>query len=155
MPLPIVSGEFRLVADPDLRFAPSGVAVASFRVAANSRKKVDDEWVDDKVCWLSVTVFKQMAENVVESLSKGDLCFLSGRLQTEDWEDKEGNKRQTYRVVADTVGPALNFATAKVSRVERSSGGQSGGGGQAQRASGTADEENPWVTPSNPDDPPF
>jgi single-strand DNA-binding protein len=146
--LPNITGEFRVVAgDPELRFAPSGVAVCTMRVVANSRKKQGDEWVDDKVCWLKVTCFKRLAENVAESIKDKNLITVSGRLQTEEWEDKEGAKRQSYVIVADNVGLALNLSPAK-------SLGSSEGGSGASRSRGTeSGGTDPWQMPD--DEPPF
>lgn len=147
--LPIIQGEFRAAADPELRFAPSGIAVASLRAVASKRKKDDSgEWVDDKTCWIRVTAFKQVAENIVESITKGDLFILSGKLSTDEWEDKEGNKRISVEVVADSIGPSLAFATAKVSKTQRREGGE-----QQQQGNQQQDQ---WSTPpSQDDDPPF
>lgn len=140
--LPTITGEFRAVADPSLRFTPAGMAVADVRVAANSRKKDDSgEWVDDKVVWLTVTAFKKMAENMAESVVKGSLISVTGRLQTEDWETKEGEKRQTYRVLADTVAMSLAFDAAIVQKAERKAAEPRG--------------EDPWAAPPSSDEPPF
>lgn len=152
--LPIIQGEFRAAADPELRFSPSGVAVGSVRAVAAKKKKNDStgEWEDDKLCWIRVTCFKQLAENLVESISKGDSFVLVGKLSTEEWEDKDGNKRTSVEVVADFIGPSIAFATAKVTRAQRAGGGD--GGGQPQQAAGA----DPWQTPAPagaPEDPPF
>lgn len=155
MPLPIVNGEFRLTADPELRFAPSGVAVGSVRLVANSRKQDNGEWVDDKTLFLDGVLFKQYAENVVESLTKGMLVLVSGRLQTEQWE-KDGEKRSKVSLLVDHIAPTLQYSTVKVTKVERTSGGgqSSSGGGQQSRPSAPADD--PWATPAGvSDEPPF
>lgn len=155
--LPTVQGEFRVAAEPSLRFSPGGMAVGSFRAVASSRKKTDDgEWVDDKTCWVTVTGFRKIAENMAESLEKGDLVVVVGKLQTEDWEDKEGVKRTSMNIIADFVGPALTFIPAKPMRTERSSGGQSGG----QSSGSRTQDEDPWATaPSSSggqaEEPPF
>lgn len=156
--LPIVQGEFRVVADPELRFAPSGIAVGNVRLVANSRKKDQNgEWQDDQVLWLDGVIFKQYAENMVESISKGDLVFMSGRLQTEQWE-KDGEKKSKTTVMIDHIGPTLMYATAKVSKAARSQGG-GGQSGQQQRGAAVdrpAADVDPWATPSNQgDEPPF
>jgi single-strand DNA-binding protein len=140
--LPVISFEGRVVADPELRFSPSGMAVAKIRTVSNSRKRQEDgTWVDDKACWLDVTCFKTMAENVVESLSKGDLVVVTGKIQTEEWE-KDGVKHSKIACIADTIGPALTFKAAKVQSTERASG----------PASAPADD--PWTT-GNTGEPPF
>lgn len=147
--LPIITGEFRAVADPSLRFTPTGMAVAEFRVAANSRKFDEEtkQWVDDKVVWLTVVAFKKLAENVAESVVKGSLVTVTGKLQTEDWETKEGEKRQTYKVIADTISMSLALSPAKVMSGARSEG--------ASRSSGPP-ADDPFAAPAGGgDEPPF
>lgn len=149
--LPRVVGEFRAATDPTLRFTPSGMAVAEFRAVADKKKKDDTtgEWVDDKVCWLTITCFKKLAENVAESVVKGTLVNIEGTLQTEDWETKDGEKRQTYRVLANTVGISIAFNPAKSQAGERASGG-------VTRAASADDD--PFATPApaaQGDEPPF
>jgi single-strand DNA-binding protein len=144
--LPIVTvSEGRVVADPELRFASTGTAVGKFRVVANSRKKNEQgEWVDDKLLWINVTCFQQLAENVAESIRKGDLVSVTGRLQTDEWETQEGEKRSQTVIIADQVAASLRFRTIRHSegRVERS-----------QKADPDAD---PWATtPPKDDEPPF
>lgn len=114
--LPEVSMEGRLTADPDLRFSPSGVAVGSFRLAANSRKKNEQgEWVDDRVLFLDVVCFKQLAENVAESLRKGDLAMVTGRMSLDQWEDSQtGEKRSKASLAANSVG--LSLAMRQIDR---------------------------------------
>jgi single-strand DNA-binding protein len=153
--LPSVSGEFRIVADPELRFTPAGKAVASARIVANSRKKEGDQWVDDKVCWLNLTVWDKPAENLVETFQKGDLILIvGGRLETREYETREGEKRTSLDLTASDFGPALRFASAKITKTQRSSG--EGQTGQQQSSSGgtTAPAEDPWTT-STGDEPPF
>ena len=144
--LPVVTGEFRLVDDPELRFSPSGVAVGSARLVANSRKKVNDEWVDDKVVWLRLTAFKKLAENLAESFTKGDLIEVSGKLQTEEYETREGEKRQSYTVIADRLAVPIVFNPARPMKADRPA---------ASAPSSPA--EDPWASaaPSQSDDPPF
>lgn len=159
MTLPTVTGEFRVAGDPNLRFAPSGVAVCNLRAVASSRKKVDEEWVDDKSAWVNLTGFKKQAENMAESLQKGDLVTVIGKMNTEDWEDGEGNKRTSVNILVDSIGPAVTWTPATVHRTERSSGGSSAGqrsgGGGASRSSGPP-AEDPWAAPpAGQEDPPF
>jgi single-strand DNA-binding protein len=154
MYLPTVAAEFRAVADAELRFAPSGVAVAKVRAVASKQKKNDaGEWVDDKDCWVSVVAFKRLAENMAESILKGDLFVVVGKINTEDWEDKDGNKRTSINVVADHIGPSLTFNPAIPQRTERASGG-GGGGSKASSQDG-----DPWAAPdpagNKTEDPPF
>lgn len=154
--LPYINGEFRAAADPELRFAPSGVAVGKIRAVASKRKKNEnDEWVDDKNCWVNVTCFKQLAENIAESIQKGDLFVVSGTIETDDWEDRDGNKRTSINVIANNIGPSLAYATARVAKTERR---QNDGGGQRQATRSTSrDDNDPWGTSSNDDsgEPPF
>lgn len=146
MTLPIISGEFRVGTDPELRFTPSGVAICTLRAVAGSRKKVNDEWVDDKSCWLSFITFKQQAENMAESFKKGDEIVVTGKLQQNDWVTSEGNKRTSYEVVVDSIGMSAKWSTVSSVKAERASGNQS-----SQAAS---TQEDPWTTPQS-DDPPF
>lgn len=150
--LPTVFGEFRVVADPELRFTPSGKAVGNVRLVANGRKKNEaGEWVDDKVVWLNGTLWDTAAENMVESVTAGMLVEVRGRLETREYEDREGNKRQSYDLALDSLTPSLKYATAKVSKVERS-GGTGGGSGAAAPA---APADDPWAAPKQDDEPPF
>lgn len=156
MPLPTVFGEFRLVADPTLRFAPSGVAVANMRVVASKQKKNDQtgEWSDDKVCWLNVVCFKQAAENVCESLVKGDLVEVRGQLETREYE-KDGEKRTSLDVIAESVTPSLRFATAKVTKAQRQAGSQPAASAPASAAVGGGGSD-PWASPGGDgSEPPF
>jgi len=154
--LPSVVGEFRVVADPELRFAPSGVAVGSIRLVANSRKlnKQSGEWEDDKILWIDGVCFDKKAENMCESVMKGDLVVINGRLHTEEWEDRtSGDKRSKISMQIYDIGPSLAFATAKVSKTERVQGQ-----GTAPAASGgtsAAPAADPWATPPAGDEPPF
>lgn len=110
--LPRVAVEGRLVAEPELRFSQSGVAVARLRVVAADRRRNEHsgEWEDGDTLWLDVTAFKQLAENVVESLVKGDLVIVTGKLRTEEWTDRDTQaKRSKVTMVADSVGPSLQF----------------------------------------------
>lgn len=142
--LPHISMECRAGADPELRFSASGVAVAKIRVVASSRKKEGDSWVDDKSCWLNVTCFKKTAENLVESIKKGDLLMVEGRLELQEWE-KDGEKKQAYAVLADTIGPSLAFKGAKIIDTDS----QSSGGGRPAAAA----DNDPWA--GGNDEPPF
>jgi single-strand DNA-binding protein len=117
-----------LVADPELRFTPSGQPVAQFRVASTPRINVNGEWKDGDALFMTCNVWRQAAENVAESLQRGMRVILSGRLKQRSYETKEGEKRTVYEVEVDDVGPSLRNASAKVNRVQRS-GGQGGGFG--------------------------
>src|SRR5690349_11299243 len=107
-----------LVDDPELRFTPSGAAVANFRIASTPRTfdKQTNEWKDGEGLFLTCTVWRQAAENVAESLTKGMKVIVQGRLKQRSYETREGEKRTVYEVDVDEVGPSLTFATAKVNR---------------------------------------
>lgn len=148
--LPIVTGEFRVVDDPELRFTPAGKAVASFRLAANSRKKNEStgEWEDDKTCFLNADCWERVAENVAESITKGALVTVKGRLETRTYENRDGEKRTSLDLHVDDIGASLRYDPAKVMRSERRSEGS------APAASAPADD--PWASPPpSSDEPPF
>jgi len=146
--LPQVSGEFRVGAEPNLRFAPSGTAVCRMRAVASSRKKQDDgTWADDKTAWVDLVGFKKLAENMAESFKQGDLITVTGKLQVEDWEDKDGNRRKSVNVVVDTIGMSASWTPVAAIKAERQSSG-----GQSSRQ---APAEDPWQTPPQTDEPPF
>lgn len=161
--LPLLNGEFRLAADPELRFTPSGKAVANGRIVASSRKKNEQtqEWEDDKECWLNMTVWGAPAENFVETFEKGDLIvIMNGRMETRSYETREGEKRVALEVTVDSFGPSLRYASAKVTKTQRQGGGNGGSaasqgssGGQSQAAPAEAPQD-PWAAPQS-DDPPF
>jgi single-strand DNA-binding protein len=113
-----------LVADPELRFTPSGVAAASVRIAVTPRMRDNStgEWKDGETVWLSGTVWRQYAENVAESLTKGTRVIVIGRLKQRSYETREGEKRTVYEVEIDDIGPALRYATAKIQKASRSAG---------------------------------
>jgi single-strand DNA-binding protein len=158
-----------LVDDPELRFTPAGQPVAKFRVASTPRylDKNTNEWKDGDSLFLTCNVWRQAAENVAESLTRGMRVIVSGRLRQRSYETKEGEKRTVYEIEADDVGPSLRNASAKVNKVARSSGnggGQGGsGGGQGGRSSGggqggSGQDPDPWASDSGgnySDEPPF
>ena len=111
-----------LTADPDLRFTPSGAAVANFTVASTPRSfdKQRNEWVDGEALFLRCAAWKQLGENVAESLTKGMQVIVQGRLKSRSYETKEGEKRTSMELEVDAIGPSLQFATATVNRVGRS-----------------------------------
>lgn len=143
--LPLVTMEGTVVNDPELRFSPSGVAVGSFRMVANGRKfdKDKNEWVDDKVLWMRVVCFRQLAENAVESLRKGDLAVVVGKISTDEWTDDQGQKRSALQLLADSVSASLQFRSIPH------------GSGRAERTSADAPTEDPWATGGSSVDPPF
>jgi single-strand DNA-binding protein len=127
-----------LVDDPELRFTPSGAAVANFRIASTPRTldRQTNEWKDGDALFLSCSVWRQAAENVAESLQKGMRVVVQGRLKQRQYETREGEKRTVVELDVDEVGPSLKYATAKVARTTR----QGGGGGY----SGGGDD--PWAS---------
>lgn len=149
MSLPTITGVGRATGDPELRFAPSGIAVCKVNLAFNSRKKdASGQWVDDQVCFLYATAFKGLAEHLAESVSKGDEVIVSGRLQTRQYE-KDGEKRTSVELILDSIGPSLTFATAKVTRASKDGGSRSGGRSEdpwesAAPASGFQDDTPPF-----------
>ncbi|MET9343493.1 single-stranded DNA-binding protein [Nonomuraea sp. NPDC003804] len=134
-----------LVNDPELRFTPTGQAVAQFRVASTPRfmDRQTNEWKDGESLFLTCNVWRQAAENVAESLQRGMRVIVQGRLKQRSYETKEGEKRTVYEVEVDEIGPSLRNATAKVNRTSR----QGGGGGF-----GGAPADDPWAsaTPAPP-----
>ena len=141
-----------LTDDPELRFTPSGAAVAKFRVASTPRfmDKASGEWKDGEPLFLACNVWRQMAENVAESLQRGSRVIVSGRLRQRSYETKEGEKRTVYELEVDEIGPSLRYATAKVQKMSRSSGGGGGfgssGGGQGGGGGGGFANDDPWAT---------
>jgi single-strand DNA-binding protein len=131
-----------LVDDPELRFTPAGQPVARFRVASTPRFRDNNtgEWKDGDSLFLTCNVWRQAAENVAESLTRGMRVIVSGRLRQRSYETKEGEKRTVYEVEVDDVGPSLRNASAKVNRVARSGGdgGYGAGSGQGQRGQGSS-----------------
>ncbi|APQ42180.1 ssDNA binding protein [Mycobacterium phage MrMagoo] len=127
--LPIVTIEGTLTADPDLRFTQSSAAVANLNIACNTRRKnpQTDQWEDGDTTFVRGTVWKKLAENVADSLKKGDRVLAQGTLKQNNFTDKEGNKRSTLELEISDIGASLRFATATT---ERSSGGNGGGGRQ-------------------------
>jgi single-strand DNA-binding protein len=155
-----------LVEDPELRFTPSGQAVARFRVASTPRFRdnTTGEWKDGDSLFLTCNAWRQSAENVAESLTRGMRVIVSGRLRQRSYETKEGEKRTVYEVEVDDVGPSLRNASAKVNRAARANGnGNGGGGGQGGGRPGGAPasaggDADPWAVDSAggySDEPPF
>lgn len=150
-----------LVADPELRFTPSGAAVANFRVASTPRvlDKATNEWKDGESLFITCNVWRQYAENVAESLTKGMRVIVTGRLKQRSYETREGEKRTVVEMDVDDVGPALKSATAKVNRVQRDGGGGFGGGSGGGSSAASASSDDPWASgPSGGagfDEPPF
>jgi len=147
-----------LVDDPELRFTPSCAAVAKFRIASTPRylDRQTNEWKDGEGLFLTVNIWRQMAENVAESLQRGMRVMVQGRLKQRSYETKEGEKRTVYEIEADEIGPSLKLATAKVNKTSRGGGGGAGGGFGGGAAGGGG--EDPWASPPSggfSDEPPF
>lgn len=146
MSLPTLNGTARLIEDPELRFAAgSGKAVIKVRLAFNARKKdAQGNWVDGDSFFINGTAFDQAAENIAETLQRGMEVVVSGRLRTESWETKEGEKRSTPSLLIDSIGPSLRFATAKVTKASGGSGSGRQDFNQAQQQSAPA--ADPWAS---------
>jgi single-strand DNA-binding protein len=136
-----------LVDDPELRFTPSGAAVANFRIASTPRTfdRQTNEWKDGEALFLSCSVWRQAAENVAESLQRGMRVVVQGRLKSRQYETREGEKRTVFEIDVDEVGPSLKYATAKVTKTTRSGGG---GGYQGGAQGGQQQAGDPWATPA-------
>jgi single-strand DNA-binding protein len=158
-----------LVDDPELRYTPTGQAVAKFRVASTPRFRdnASGEWKDGDSLFLTCNVWRQAAENVAESLQRGMRVIVYGRLRQRSYETREGEKRTVYEVEVDDVGPSMRNASAKVTKSNRSSGGFGGGSGGssgsggASGATGARAQEDPWAADAGSfgegtsDEPPF
>ncbi|MDT0527541.1 single-stranded DNA-binding protein [Micromonospora sp. DSM 115977] len=140
-----------LTDDPELRFTPSGAAVAKFRVASTPRfmDKASGEWKDGEPLFLACTVWRQAAEHVAESLQRGARVIVSGRLRQRSYETREGEKRTVIELEVDEIGPSLRYATAKVQKMSRSGGGGGGfggGGGGGGQGGGGGNFDDPWAS---------
>ncbi|GAB19666.1 single-stranded DNA-binding protein [Gordonia effusa NBRC 100432] len=163
-----------LTADPELRFTPSGAAVANFTVASTPRTfdRQTNEWKDGEALFMRCNIWRDAAENVTESLTKGSRVIVSGRLRQRSFETREGEKRTVVELEVDEIGPSLRYATAKVNRASRGGGNGGGGfgapsGGGANRGGGGSGQpaaaEDPWGSApassgsfgANNDEPPF
>lgn len=168
-----------LVADPELRFTPAGAAVANFRVASTPRRfnSQTNQWEDGEAMFLTCNVWRQAAENVAETLTKGMRIIVTGRLKQRSFQTREGENRTVFEIDVDEVGPSLRYATAQVNRNPREGGGNFGGqqgggqggysqggfgsqqgGGQGgfggqQSSSQSAPASNPWNSDQTNDDP--
>jgi single-strand DNA-binding protein len=139
-----------LTDDPELRFTPSGAAVAKFRVASTPRTldRASGEWKDGEPLFLQCNVWRQVAENVAESLHRGARVIVTGRLRQRSYETREGEKRTVFELEVDEIGPSLRYATAKVQKMQRSggSGGGYGSGGGNTPSQGGGYADDPWAT---------
>ncbi|MEV5836682.1 single-stranded DNA-binding protein [Nocardia sp. NPDC052112] len=145
-----------LTADPELRFTPAGAAVANFTVASTPRvfDRNSNEWKDGEALFLRCNIWREAAENVAESLTRGARVIVSGRLKQRSYETREGEKRTVVELEVDEVGPSLRYATAKVAKASRGGGGgggfgSGGGGGNFAPAGGgggsrSGADDDPW-----------
>jgi single-strand DNA-binding protein len=144
-----------LTADPELRFTPSGAAVANFTVASTPRifDRQSSEWKDGEALFLRCSIWREAAENVAESLTRGSRVIVTGRLKQRSFETREGEKRTVFEVEVDEIGPSLRYATAKVNKASRSGGGGGGFGSGSRQAPAPASApaeasggsgEDPW-----------
>ncbi len=131
-----------LTRDPELRYTPSGAATCQFGLAVNRRwqNKTNNEW-EEATSFFNVVAWRELAENVGESLQKGARVLVTGRLEQRSWDTPDGEKRSVVEVIADEVGPSLRWATAQVVRNERRGGQETGGAGSGTR---TASEPPPY-----------
>jgi single-strand DNA-binding protein len=146
LPQTIVVGT--LTADPELRFTPAGAAVANFTIASNERKynRQTQQFEDGAATFLRCNIWREYAENVAESLTRGTQVVAIGNLKQREFETREGDKRQVMELEVTDIGPSLRFATAKLQKVSRS-GGNGGGRAQAKQ------DDDPWGAAPAADDP--
>src|SRR3981189_2522269 len=148
-----------LTDDPELRFTPSGAAVANFRVASTPRilDRTTNEWKDGEPLFLACNIWRQAAENVAESLQRGARVIVSGRLRQRSYETREGEKRTVMELEVDEIGPSLRYATAKVQKMQRTGGAGGGGGygsgggqgssnGGGGNSGGGGNFDDPWAS---------
>ncbi len=138
-----------LTGDPELRFTPSGAAVANFTVASTPRTfdRQTNEWKDGETLFMRCAIWRDAAENVAESLQRGTRVVVTGRLKSRSYETKEGEKRTVVEMDVDEVGPSLRYATAKVNKTQRGGGGGGFGGQQSGGGfGGGGAQEDPWAT---------
>ncbi len=143
-----------LTADPELRFTASGAAVANFTVASTPRTfdRASGEFKDGEALFLRCNIWRQAAENVAESLTRGSRVVVTGRLKQRSFDTKEGEKRTVIELEVDEIGPSLRYATAKVNRVNRPAGGGggggggTGGGGGGYGGGGSGPADDPWAS---------
>ena len=150
-----------LTSDPELRWTPSGAAVANFTIASTPRTldRQTQEWKDGDALFLRCNVWRQAAENVAESLTRGSRVMAQGRLKQRSFETKEGEKRTVVELEVDEIGPSLRYATATVARSTRPDGRPGGGtgAGEGGSAAGRAGSDDPWAAPAGDlnEEPPF
>lgn len=146
-----------LTDDPELKFTPSGAAVANFTVASTPRTfdKQTNEWKDGDALFLRCAAWRQLAENVAESLTKGQRVIVTGALRVRQYERQDGSKGTSVEMNVDEVGPSLRYATAKVTKANRSSNPGGGGGGGWDQPAQPAQSADVWQTGGSTEEPPF
>jgi single-strand DNA-binding protein len=132
----------RIGTEPEIKFGQAGNAVLKFRVVTNARRQVDGKWEDVDTSWWSVTAFRQLAENLAESIKKGDTVIVVGKIKQRTYETPQGEKHSIVEVLAESVGPDLRWAVAQVKKAERV-------GRQQFADAKAAIEEDPWNTPTD------
>ena len=139
-----------LTADPELRYTQNGLPVANFTIASTPRNydRATNEWKDGEALFLRASVWREFAEHVAGSLTKGSRVIATGRLKQRSYQDREGNNRTAIELEVDEIGPSLRYATAQVTRAA-SSGGSGGGFGGGQQARPQVQQEEPWATPGS------
>lgn len=135
-----------LTDDPELRYTPSGAAVAKFRIASTPQRfdKDQQKYVDMEPLFLACNIWRQAAEHVAESLQRGSRVIVTGRLRQRSYETREGEKRTVMELEVDEIGPSLRYATAKVQKMSRSGGSGGAGGSSSNGVGGFADD--PWAS---------
>ena len=138
-----------LTADPELRYTQNGLPVANFTIASTPRTfdRQANEWKDGEALFLRASVWREFAEHVAGSLTKGSRVIATGRLKQRSYQDREGNNRTAIELEVDEIGPSLRYATAQVTRA--ASGGGNFGGGQQSRPQQQVQQEEPWATPGS------
>ena len=152
-----------LTADPELRFTPSGSAVANFTIASTPRTfdRQSNEWKDGETLFLRCSVWRESAENVAETLTKGTRVIAQGRLKSRSYDTKEGEKRTVMELEVDEVGPSLRYSTAKINRTQRPTGdgggapGSQGGQNEPWGAPASANSSSGWGNAADAAEPPF
>ncbi|MGZ9829972.1 single-stranded DNA-binding protein [Tsukamurella ocularis] len=154
-----------LTADPELRFTPSGAAVANFTIASTPRTfdRNTNEWKDGDALFLRCNLWREAAEHVADSLTKGTRVIASGRLKQRSYDDRDGQRRTVVELEVEEIGPSLRYATARPQRAQRQ-GNNGGGGGQGYQGGGNssgyqrrnqAPADDPWGSAPSNDEPPF
>lgn len=142
-----------ITADVELRFTPAGAAVANFTIASTEKvfNKQTEQWVDGKKLFLRCTAWREMAENIAESISRGTRVIATGKISSREYETREGEKRTVVELEVDEIGPSLKYATAKPNKADRKGGGSSG------TATSKPTQDDPWgaTPPANDSEAPF